>query len=565
MNDYQEDSKNFVREKAIKKAIKYLTKKRFKVTIASKHYLRNAKKALIEKNNDSKIISELSDETIKKWENFYSSIVTKKKASELKIAYLCGPSPLNDLEVMVKNGILPENVWAFELDSASYDKAIMSVLTSKFKYLKIVKGDMSSFFEYSPIKFDIIYFDACAPLPSPTSKTLKSTISILKNHKLNSPGILITNFSLPSEEQDKHTRESISKIVSEYLYPKGFLEVNEKNNYWSEVHPENFTQEKYWDKEVYDNFIESKNLDTEVYDDFLDSEVFNNFMEPKNWDTEVYDNLENYYGQYITRFIDDMSSIIIPYQRFFQNTKFLKIFFNNIFDPKSIDKLNKELEENLHKFTNFNYDGDGSNIFEERYYFSCLTSLLNIEKLNNKNKFYKTFINELSILKNKDLFLNAIKFMYFILNENSKEIREKFYSENLLNISNNWQPFKRHYLCDVFLFHQIKELLVRQFCVPYHLNVEKTLRWTYKAKDTQMFTDLLIFDECRYLYDWIPTLGMIEANLNDIEMDLSLRLILDSISKHSIRCNMDYFYGTSAIDLGTKGFEEKKFKVRKKI
>ncbi len=528
MNHYQEDSKRFVREKAIKKAIKYLTEKRFKVTIASKNYLRNAKNALIDKDNNSGIISELSDETITKWENFYSSIVNKKKASELKIAYLCGPSPLNDLEVMVKNGILPENVWAFELDTASYDKAIMSVLTSEYKYLKIVKGDISSFFEYSPIKFDIIYFDACAPLPSPTSKTLKSTISILKNHKLNSPGILITNFSLPSEEQDKHTRESISKIVSEYLYPKAFLEANEKNNYWSEIHAENFIDEE-------------------------------------NWDKEVYDNLENYYGQYITRFIDDMSSIIIPYQRFFQNTKFLEIFFNNIFDPKSIDKLNKELEENLHKFTNFTDDGDGGYIFEDSYLFSCLNSLLNIEKLDNKNKFYKSFINELSILKNKDLFLNAIKFMYFILDENSKEIAEKFYSESLLNISNNWKPFNRHYLCDVFLFHQIKELLIRQFCVPYHLNVEKTLRWTYKAKETQMYTDLLIFDECRYLYDWIPTLDMIEANLNNIEMDLSLRLILDSISKHSLRCNTDYFYGTSAIGSGTEGFGEKKFKVRRKI
>ena len=106
MNHYQEDSKRFVRKKAIKKAIKYLTEERFKVTIASKNYLRNAKNALIDKDNNSGIISELSDETITKWENFYSSIVNKKKASELKIAYLCGPSPLNDLEVMVKNGIL---------------------------------------------------------------------------------------------------------------------------------------------------------------------------------------------------------------------------------------------------------------------------------------------------------------------------------------------------------------------------------------------------------------------------------------------------------------------------
>ncbi len=539
MNEYQENSKKYVRKKAIKKAIKYLTKKRFNVTIASKSYLRDAKNFLIENDNNHQIVNELSDETIRRWEKFYSSIVNKKKASELKIAYLCGPSPITDLKVMIDNGILPENVWAFELDSSSYDKAIMSALSSKYKYLKIVKGDMSSFFEYNPIKFDIIYFDACAPLPSPTSKTLKSTVSILKNHKLNSPGILITNFSLPSEEQDEHTRKSISKVVSEYLYPKAFLEANKKNNYWSETHSEDFIEEKEWDKEVYNN-------------------------------------LENYYGQYITRFIDDISSLIIPYQKFFQNKRFLKIFYNNIFDQKSMDKLNNELEEKLHNFTSSDdiddyenyddiYDIEKGYIFSEPYLYSCLHALINIEKLDNKNKFYKSFISELSILKNKDSFFNAIKFMYFILNVNSKEIHQKFYSKSLLNISNNWEPFNRHYLCDVFLFHQIQELLIRQFCVTYHLNVEKTLRWTYKSKETQMFTDLLIFDECRYLYDWIPTLDMIETNLNNIEMDLSLRLILDSLSKHSLRCNMDYFFGTSSIGIGNKKFNEKRFKIREKV
>ena len=80
-----------------------------------------------------------------------------------------------------------------------------------------------------------------------------------------------------------------------------------------------------------------------------------------------------------------------------------------------------------------------------------------------------------------------------------------------------------------------------------------------------MFTDLLVFDECRYLYDWMPTLDMLEANLNNIDMELSIRLILDSVSKHTLYYNKEYFYGTSALDIGIKGFEGKVLKQRRNI
>ena len=161
------------------------------------------------------------------------------------------------------------------------------------------------------------------------------------------------------------------------------------------------------------------------------------------------------------------------------------------------------------------------------------------------------------------MFVDAISFIFYIFDQGNGQ--EKYYSNSLKILSNNWNAFSRHYLCDVFLFHQLKELLARQLCVPYHLNIEKTDRWTYKAKDTQMFTDLLVFDECRYLYDWMPTLDMLEANLNNIDMELSIRLILDSVSKHTLNYNKEYFFGTSALDIGIKGFEDKILKKRKNI
>lgn len=537
MKNYQENEKEIVRKEALTNAIQYLTKDRFETTIAYKSYLKDAKEALINKSlnggNYGDIARSLTDETIKRWESFYESIVQQKKPSELKIAYLCGPNPLNDLHIMTDLGVLPENVWAFELGNNEYNNAIMETLNSEYPYLKIIKGDMSIFFEYSPMKFDIIYFDACSPLPSPSSKTLKSLVSIFKNHKLNSPGALITNFSLPTEKQDNHTRDSIEKIVGAYLNPKAFLEN---------------------DKETTESGIKDG------------AEAYGYIYGEREWDEIISSDLENYYGQYLTRFINDIASVIVPYQKIFNSKEFLKIFFKDIFDKNSQDKLSEELKEKLYDFTHFTDDdegGKGGDIYVDSMQYSILLSIYYIDDLDKKNRFFKSFFNELSILKNKDMFVDGISFMFYIFDQGDGQ--EKYYSDSLKVLSRNWNAFSRHYLCDVFLFHQLKELLARQLCVPYHLNIERTDRWTYKAKETQMFTDLLVFDECRYLYDWMPTLDMLEANLNNIDMELSIRLILDSVSKHTLYYNKEYFYGTSALDIGIKGFEGKVLKKRKNI
>jgi hypothetical protein len=119
--------------------------------------------------------------------------------------------------------------------------------------------------------------------------------------------------------------------------------------------------------------------------------------------------------------------------------------------------------------------------------------------------------------------------------------------------------------CDLVLFHQIKELLFRQIAVPYHINIEKTKRWTYLAKDTRMFMDMIILDECRYIYDWMPTIDMIEAGMDSIDRQLCYRFALDALSKHSRWYNNEYFFGTAVIDQFKKGFEAKVLAPRVRI
>ncbi|MDY3203916.1 MAG: hypothetical protein RBR70_02430 [Arcobacter sp.] len=533
---YNQEEKNIVREQSLKNAINSLTKNRKKSTLATKDYLKNAKGHLI--NKDNPIINYLDDETVIRWEKFYDSIVERKKPSDLKVAYLCGPNPLNDLQIMVEMGILPENVWAFEFDSQLYKEAVTTTLFSEFHYLKIINGKMETFFEHTPIKFDIIYFDACGPFPSKKSKTLQTIVSIFKNHKLNSPGALITNFSLPNKDQDSETWGNLVPLVGTYLYPKTFIETGKSKHNCKEG-----PYDKYYD----DDYSQIKG----------------------KWLTEVEKNLHNYYGQYITRLISDIATIIVPYQRLINNKEFLKIFFNDIY--KDNYKLNEKFEEEIKLFTEIeefsDEDGEidykGGEIYQDFTLMNVLFSIHEIDKNFKDSKLCKLLIKELSISNNKESFVTNLKIAYYLLNQGLNEV--DYYSGALKNLHANWKDFSRHYLCDVFLFHQIKELLVTQITVPYFLNIDKTKRWTYKAKETQMYTDLLIFDECRYIFDWMPTIDMLENNLDNKNIELSYRLILDAVAKHLNNYNNDIFYGTHAVCFDNKKYKSKYLKIRKKI
>jgi len=86
--------------------------------------------------------------------------------------------------------------------------------------------------------------------------------------------------------------------------------------------------------------------------------------------------------------------------------------------------------------------------------------------------------------------------------------------------------------CDVFSFQSIIGLLIGQLTVPYHINVKETKRWTYQAKNTRMYTDMFVMDECRYIYDMMPTIDMLEEVLPDLDYQMCYRFALDGLNKN---------------------------------
>lgn len=62
-----------------------------------------------------KEIQEIEEE-IGYWEHFHDSQIQTRRPSELRVCYLGGDNPINDLEVLVANGVVCQNVWAIEKD-----------------------------------------------------------------------------------------------------------------------------------------------------------------------------------------------------------------------------------------------------------------------------------------------------------------------------------------------------------------------------------------------------------------------------------------------------------------
>ncbi len=187
------------------------------------------------------------------------------------VCYLCGPEPNNDFQELINLGILPQNIWAFESDNQAYKKAIDNYDQGEYPQPRILKQNIETFFQHTPKKFDIIYVDACGSVPS-TQHALRCISTICQYHRLNSLGVIITNFSMPDI-----TKEDISdyyEIISQYLffkkYPLVKIEVGERGI---------------------------------VNDDY------------KNFFDDVSKKFELYYGEFISAVLRDIPAIIIPLER----------------------------------------------------------------------------------------------------------------------------------------------------------------------------------------------------------------------------------------------------------
>ena len=495
---YTQESKNKIRHKVFLYAIDLLTRNRSNACCVERNYVRNLYDYFIDSDegNVGRESKKIDIEHIKLWESLHDSTLGHKRIEDLVVCYLSGPEPENDFNELIAMGIHPHNIWAFENNTSTYIEAIKSYANKSFPQPKIVKGSIEHFFKNTPKKFDIIYIDACGAVVS-QQHALKIISSMIKFHRLNSPGIAITNFARPDISNNSELEDYAKLMASYFAFKNNVIEIKTVD----------------------------KNKDIEEQIEFITSIVKNDF--------------ENYYSEFITRSLMDIGSVIVPALRFINSDYIGNIIENNYTLPKDLDEVTSfyNIENNsMLEFFTFN-DLLSKNIFSSNLGSRRFTTFINeLQGLDGYSKDVYSSIRQLANIKNGKLKLKT-------------EIEEiKVYFDK----SNNIYQFLDKPTNNLFF-----DLVINQLSYPMHYNCSAWKRFKYIAKSTPMFTDICVFDECRYIYEWLPTIHQIKNVFEDKSWQYVFRFALDGLVKQRLNYNNEYFFQSSVIDKNVNPFAYK--------
>ena len=164
------------------------------------------------------------------------------------------------------------NIWVLEKETKEFQKAIKAIRESTFRGVNLVKNNLLPFLEEDRGKpFDLIYFNACAPLPAKRQETLKVFGRIFQLNKLAWPGALITNFSFPPKQlAGCGEQQQIAYIAKEYL--------KNKIKGITGCYDEMFFSQKT-DEEIYGDYVTIQVIDSTSF--FIPAQRL--FLSPKLW------------------------------------------------------------------------------------------------------------------------------------------------------------------------------------------------------------------------------------------------------------------------------------------
>ena len=148
----------------------------------------------------------------------------RKEPKDLKVVFLCDANPCNDVDVLLAHGIVTANMWAVTMDDKTFVTAKQTLKDAGGAYsiVNLVHSKLEEFIKEAAkgkLKFDIVYYDACGPLPAGDQRTLYCLNVILASSCLESPCALITTFSGPPQNHTKRSndeRNKISGLVYDY-------------------------------------------------------------------------------------------------------------------------------------------------------------------------------------------------------------------------------------------------------------------------------------------------------------------------------------------------------------
>ena len=71
-----------------------------------------------------------------------------------------------------------------------------------------------------------------------------------------------------------------------------------------------------------------------------------------------------------------------------------------------------------------------------------------------------------------------------------------------------------------------------------------------------MFTDISVYDECRYIYEWVPSIHQIKTAFENNSFQYIFRFGLDGLVKSRQELNNEFFYQGTVVPNNIEGFEQ---------
>ena len=576
---YDNQAKKKCRSDVISHAIRCLTTERYTSACVQRGHVRRVWQQLQESGESQayfipRVIESIEAE-ISQWEILHESKIQSRKPSDLSVCYLGGDNPINDLEVLVDNGVLPQNVWAVEKKSKTCKSAREAISKSKLRNVRLFEGDILNFMKDYEGNFDIIYFDACGTLPSAKQNTLKVIGYVFQFNKLTSPGALITNFSFPPESvpkeqrsRDKEERDQIRDLVTEYL------QYRLDNTWMNEGSAERLSLRT--DEENYGDYITYQVIDSA----YLYIPALRMLSSTRSggssslWD-QMFQTKRNFldFLKECSKFSYE-AKLSSPDSESSVGEKSCSVSETGCADSESsVGEQSCSVSETASEVTKANESLGASAASESNVEGdSCKEKFLTLndaskasplwrcgfsleEEMQNKD-ICSAWVNEIlpdwrSTLKTEKLtpLLLTHLLSYFDLfistftNENfQKKCIEPLY--NALHSDHDDAVFPTfHNAVDLSNTRSlVAGLLYGQMAYPSFPVVDKMRRLHYTGNERQMFTDVFIFDQCRYVYQQFPSIDCACFAIREPEQQMVFRMVVDGLRKHlEDICSNDVF------------------------
>ena len=448
-----------------------------------------------------------------KWQPLIRSRQQAKRASDLRVLYLCGPSPENDLSVLMDCGIIPENIWAIESKYSDF-RAALDKTKEMSTGIKLHRSELAQFFRQVPTIFDIVYLDVCGRFMGGRPNTLAPLLDALTFQRLAPLSALVTNYAeVKTDAIDQYAALTSAYFMARY-----------------------------------------RSVPSVLFETDLDPAELAYDGEPlKRFCTE---NIEPFYSDFITRFTVDIARYIIPNCRalsiksVFSSligvsvTKLTEIL-DSIFRPKTDNTSAKEFDEWLTEALKRHTWEISPSSYPLYVFLEESKAMLGSDPVTPIFRSYEINGKRVSDLLRTSLVVESI------LEGHWDVASEKL----LMAIAHSWFDSKLDPYCDAALPNLLINATLGVYGYPHHVAPESSLRLKYTARKTTMFSDCLLLDQCREFYDFFPVIDLVPNFCENIGNEMLARAMMDQIGWQDWSCDQHPFQGSALFGVGERRYE----------